>query len=405
MARIGIRNALFQIHDSRLAHVSPRTRDQQALNGGMSTEFDIFLAGQPGLEPLLAQEARDHGFADPQPTAGGVTTRGPWSEVWRANLTLRGAARVLVRIGSFRAFHLAQLDKRARKFDWAAFLRPDIPVRVEVTCRTSKIYHDRAARQRVERAITETLGAPIQPEAAIRVLVRIEDDLVTLSLDTSGEPLHRRGHKEAVGKAPMRETLAALFLRDCGYDGQEPVLDPMCGSGTFLLEAAEIAAGLKPGRSRDFAFEHFAGFDAAAWSAMTQSAPEIIPETTPQIRFYGSDRDDGAIRGASANAKRAGVSEWCQFTRAPVGEVQRPDGPPGLVIVNPPYGARIGNRKLLFSLYGSFGQIMRERFAGWRVGLVTSDGGLAKACDLPFTSGPPVSFGGPKVKLYKTGAL
>ena len=128
-------------------------------------------------------------------------------------------------------------------------------------------------------------------------MVRIEDDYCTFSVDTSGEPLHRRGHKEAVGKAPMRETLAALFLRQCGYDGAEPVLDPMCGSGTFVIEAAEMAAGLAPGRTRRFAFEDLAGFDAEAWAEMKQA-----PSRGTDIIFHGSDRDAGAVKSAVANA-------------------------------------------------------------------------------------------------------
>ncbi|WP_418593519.1 THUMP domain-containing class I SAM-dependent RNA methyltransferase [Ponticoccus sp. (in: a-proteobacteria)] len=363
----------------------------------MDTRFEIFLSAPPGLEPVLLDEVAEAGFAEPQAVPGGVTVMGGWPEVRRANLVLRGAGRVLARVGEFRAFHLAQLDKRARKFPWAGVLRPDVPVRVDVTCRNSRIYHDRAARQRVERAITETLGSPIEAEAPLRVMVRIEDDLVTISVDTSGEPLHRRGFKEAVGKAPMRETLAALFLRQCGYSGTEPVVDPMCGSGTFVIEAAEMAAGLAPGRGRGFAFETLAGFDAAEWAAEKAGLPRR--ETT--LVFRGSDRDDGAIRASLANAKRAGVAGICAFDRHAVSDLKRPDGPPGLVIVNPPYGARIGDRKLLFALYGALGARLREDFAGWRLGMVTSDGGLAKATGLALEAGPPVAFGGLAVKLYQ----
>lgn len=365
----------------------------------METEFEIFLSAPPGLEPVLLDEVTEAGFAEPRAVPGGVAVRGGWPEVRRANLMLRGAGRVLARIGAFRAFHLAQLDKRARKFPWADVLRPDQTVRVDVTCRNSKIYHDRAARQRVERAITETLGAPIEAEAEapVRVMVRIEDDLVSISVDTSGEPLHRRGFKEAVGKAPMRETLASLFLRQCGYRGDEPVVDPMCGSGTFAIEAAEIAAGLAPGRERVFAFERLAGFDAGAWAAEKAA----VVTRASDIVHRGSDRDDGAIRASIANASRAGVAEVCAFERHAVSDLKRPKGPPGLVIVNPPYGARIGDRKLLFALYGALGARLREDFAGWRLGMVTSDGGLAKATGLALAAGPPVAFGGLTVKLYQ----
>ncbi|MCV2864787.1 THUMP domain-containing class I SAM-dependent RNA methyltransferase [Albidovulum sediminicola] len=367
--------------------------------------FEIFLAALPGFEPLLAEEARAVGLPGVQEVPGGVTCTGGWPDVWRANLALRGASRVLVRIGGFRAFHLAQLDKRARRFPWGDVLRPGATVRVEATCRRSKIYHAGAATQRIVRALVETLGAreAEEGEAAIRLLARIEDDLVTFSLDTSGEPLHRRGHKVAVNKAPLRETMAAMFLRDCGYDGAEPVLDPMCGSGTFVIEAAEIAAGLMPGRSRAFAFEDFAGFDAGAWGAMKAG----VSPRAPVQRFYGSDRDAGAIRMSRDNAERAGVAEFCTFACHPVSDLAPPEGAPGLVMVNPPYGARIGgNRNLLFGLYAALGGVLKERFGGWRVGLVTSDAGLAKATGLPFAApGPEIPHGGIKVRLWKTGAL
>lgn len=360
----------------------------------------LFLAAPPGLEAVLCAEAEALGFAAPRAVPGGVETSGGWPEVWRANLMLRGATRVLVRIAEFRAMHLAQLDKRARKVDWRAVLTPGTPFRVEATCRRSKIYHDRAAAQRVERAIAEGAGA-VPDKAGLTVRVRIEDDLVTLSLDSSGEGLHKRGHKQAVGKAPIRETMAALFLRHCGYDGTEPVIDPMCGSGTFVIEAAEIAMGLAPGRSRGFAFETFAGFDPAAFAAMKEVAP-----ATPALTFRGSDRDQGAVASATQNAERAGVAGVTEFACHPVGALERPEGPPGLVMVNPPYGGRIGNRKLLFALYGGLGQVLRDRFAGWRLGMVTNDGGLAKATGLRFEEvGPPIPHGGIAVKLYRTGVL
>ncbi|WP_372574913.1 THUMP domain-containing class I SAM-dependent RNA methyltransferase [Ruegeria jejuensis] len=364
--------------------------------------FEIFLVVTPGLERPLAEEARALGFDAPVISPGGVTVQGHWPDVWRANLWLRGATRVLVRIGAFRAFHLAQLDKRARKFPWADTLRADVPLRVEVTCRKSKIYHAKAAAQRIERALSEVLGATIDSKADLVVKVRIEDDLCAISLDTSGESLHKRGHKPAVGKAPMRETMAAMFLRQCGFDGSETVYDPMCGSGTFVLEAAEIATGLAAGRSRSFAFQHLADFDAAAWDEMRDTSPP----RTPAARFFGSDRNDGAIANSIRNAEAAGVDAFTRFHRAAISDIAPPEGPPGLVIVNPPYGARIGNKKVLFGLYGAFGQVLKERFSGWRVGVITSDGGLARATALPFLPpGPPVAHGGLKVKLYQTSPL
>jgi putative N6-adenine-specific DNA methylase len=361
--------------------------------------FEIYFVAPPGLEQALRQEAIEKGFADPVTSLGGVAVKGTWRDVWRANLELRGATRVLARIGEFRVLHLAQLDKRARKFPWAQVLRPDQPVKVEATCKSSRIYHAGAVIQRLEDAIREELGAPIAEDAAIRVMARIEDDLCTISVDTSGELLHRRGHKEAVNKAPMRETLAALMLRECGFDGQEPVLDPMCGSGTFILEAAEIAAGLSPGRSRAFGFEKLATFKPEEWARMRQTAPaRDVP-----FRFIGCDRDAGAIAMSRANAERAGVSAITDFRHQPISDLQRPEGPPGLVIVNPPYGTRIGNKKPLYGLYGALGEVLRSRLSGWRVGLVTSEPSLSKATGLDFAPmGQPIAHGGLKIGLYRT---
>jgi putative N6-adenine-specific DNA methylase len=369
----------------------------------MSAPFEILLVTAPGLEAPLADEARALGMTVTGTLPGGVTVTGGWPEVWRANYRLRGAARVLARIGSFRAFHLAQLDKRSRKFPWGDVLRPDVPVRIEVTTKASKIYHAKAAAQRVEKAITEELGAPISPEAEIAIKLRIDDNLCEFSVDTTGEALHKRGHKEAVGKAPMRENLAAMFLRQCGYAGTEPVVDPMCGSGTFAIEAAEIAAGLAPGRSRGFAFEKLASFDATAFAAI--KAEPAKPLSTG-LRFYGSDRDSGAIRMAKANAERAGVANVIDFGLHGVSELQRPEGPPGLVMVNPPYGARIGERKLLYAVYGALGKTLLEGFSGWRVGIVTSDAALAHTTGLPFLpTGAPVSHSGLRITLFQTAPL
>ncbi len=365
-------------------------------------DLEIFLAAPPGLEPVLLDEAREAGFAAPEAVPGGVVVRGGWREVWRANLELRGAGRVLVRIGAFRAPHLAQLDRRARRLDWAGVLAPGTRVRVDATCERSRVWHEGAAAERITRAIEAGAGAEVSPDAEVRVLVRIVDDLCTVSLDTSGEPLHRRGAKRAVGKAPLRETLAALFLRACGYRGAEPVVDPMCGAGTVVIEAAEIACGLAPGRARAFAFERFTAFDPAAWHAQrTATTPR-----EPALHFHGMDRDAGAIEASRANAERAGVTAITTFARQAISALEPPEGPAGLVLVNPPYGARIGERGELRALYATLGRVLAERFAGWRVGVVTSEPVLAAATGLPFLEvGPPVPHGKLRVRLHRTDRL
>jgi putative N6-adenine-specific DNA methylase len=351
----------------------------------------VFLVGTPGLEDALEAEARAAGFAGVTRVSGGIEVAGGLAEAARANMVLRCAVRVLWRVAAFRAMHLAQLDKRSRKVAWRDWLPEGVPVRLEAVCRSSRIYHNKAARQRVAAAL-EAAGIPVADSAEIAVKLRIEDDLCTVSLDTSGEPLHRRGHKEFVGKAPLRETMAAGFLWRMGFDGTQAVVDPMCGSGTIVLEAAEIAAGLVPGRSRGFAFESMVG----------GVRPEVAPgSAVPEARTYGFDRDQGAIQGALRNAERAGVSGTCHFACQPLSDLQPPEGPPGIVLTNPPYGARIGNRKTLFGLYGSLGKVLAERFAGWRVGIVTSDDGLAKAVGLDLASSGPVDHSGTKVRLWQ----
>jgi putative N6-adenine-specific DNA methylase len=364
--------------------------------------FEIFLATAPGLEAALCNEVRSLGFARPKAVPGGVSFTGGWPQVWRANLACRGAARVLARIDSFRAVHLSQLDKRSRRVPWAGVLRADVPFRVETTCKASRIYHSGAASERIARAIREELGAPMSDEADVVIKSRIERDICTIAVDTSGEPLHKRGFKQEVAKAPMRENLATMFLRECGYDGNEPVVDPMCGSGTLVIEAAEIAAGLLPGRGRRFAFEKLATFNEAAWLKMRSATTPV----EPTHRFYGSDRDAGAIRMSRANAARASVADLTEFSNIPVEDLSAPPGPPGLVIVNPPYGDRISDKSWLSTLYRTLGHSLLTRFSGWRIGLITSDASLARATGLPFASpGPPVLHGGLRITLFKTSAL
>ncbi|MHA7886146.1 THUMP domain-containing class I SAM-dependent RNA methyltransferase [Roseicyclus sp.] len=385
----------------------------------------LFLVAVPGLEAALAAEAARAGFDGVRVVPGGVEVAGGLAEAARANTRLRCAVRVLWRVAAFRAMHLAQLDKRARKLAWRDWLRDDVPVRVEAVCRKSKIYHHKAAAQRIAGALAAA-GVPVAAEAEVVVKARIEDDLCTVSLDTTGEPLHRRGHKTFVGKAPLRESMAAAFLWEMGFDGTQAVVDPMCGSGTIPLEAAEIALGLVPGRSRGFAFDRLAGDAGRAGSAGLKPGLRRWGDGAPGSseggagggdgslrrpylgdedaggRYFGFDRDDGAIRGAQGNAERAGVAGVCRFRRAAVSDLAPPEGcAPGIVLTNPPYGARIGERKLLFGLYGALGGVLRERFAGWSVGIVTSDGGLAKATGLALEPFGPVDHSGTKVQLWR----
>lgn len=357
----------------------------------------IFLVAVPGLEEPLRREALSTGFHNPRVVRGGVIFEGKWLHVWRANLLLRGAVRVLVRVGVFKAHHLGQIGPEARRMPWGDWIARDTPFRVSASCARSRISHAGAVADRIAEAIAQGAGAVrSEEETALGVVVRVEKDHVTISVDTSGAPLHRRGHKQAVAKAPLRETMAALFLQEMGFDGTVPVLDPLCGSGTIPIEAAEIARGLPPGRSRAFGFEQLRSFDAAAWAGLKQVTPRPV-----ETAFFGSDRDAGAIRAATANAERAGVGDSIHFTCQALSHATPPDGPPGILLTNPPYGARIGDRRALFALYGALGKILRTRFEGWQFGMVTSDAGLARTTGLDLTAGPPVHFGGITVRLYR----
>jgi len=366
----------------------------------VADKFEIMLVCTPGLEKVLAAEAAEQRFALAGTRTGGVLLRGTWRDVWRANLNLRGPSAVLARLGEFRASHLSELDKRARKFPWGDILPRGTNVCVTASSSGSRLYHSGAVKARIEAALTEEAELTISDAALVEIMVRMEGDTCTISLNTSGTSLHKRGHKEAVGKAPMRETMASLFLRAAGYKGDEPVLDPMCGSGTFIIEAAEIAAGLAPGRSRQFGFEQLKSFDAETFATLKPPSRETIHT------FYGSDRNAGAIASAKANAERAGVSAITSFQQSPISALKRPEGPTGLVIANPPYGGRLGDKVKLRDLYASFGKVMGERFSGWRVAIITNDEPLARATSLPFLKpSETILHGGLRVRLYQTATL
>lgn len=364
--------------------------------------MDIFLITAPGLETLLATEAREKGFKVLSTVPGGVTIRGGWPDVWRANLQMRGANRVLARVGEFRALYLSQLEKAAKEFAWAEILPNGAIVTVEATCHKSKIYHAGAARERLETALSYN-GYYISSDAneeSHSIRLRIDRDIVTLSLDTSGESLYKRGHKEAVNKAPMRESMAALFLRDAGFNGKEPLYDPMCGSGTFAIEAAELARRFDPGRARPFAFQSLPNYHPDAFDTMRS------PDRPAQFTTYGSDRDQGAITMSRANADRAGVADVTAFEVKSISDITPPCDTPGFVIANAPYGGRIGNTKPLFGLYASFGDRLKAEFKGWRVAIITADAALARATGLPFKpAGPVVNHGGIKIRLWQTDPL
>ena len=337
--------------------------------------MELFAVCPPGLEPILEREVRDLGLAA-RAAAGGVETRG---DPRLLNLRLRTASRVLLRLGEVRATSFADLVRKASALPFERYLRPGEAVALRVTCRKSRLYHSGAVAQRLREAMGQRLGKDA-PEAApgdeeddapTQLLVaRFDHDVCTVSVDTSGALLHRRGYRLATSRAPLRETLAAAVLLGAEYDPSEPLLDPLCGSGTIALEAALIARRRAPGIARSFAFERWPGHDEAAWTAMRDRARgEELPRAPAAI--HASDVDAAAVRAARDNAARAGVVEDLVVEERDLGSA-RSEG--GLIATNPPYGVRVG---------GDIGHLHRDlnelaRRSGSRLAALVAD-----ARDLP----------------------
>ena len=282
----------------------------------------LFAVTAPGLEPYTAQELRDLGMLDDsiQPrssvVSGGIEFQGDLEIIYRANLHLRTASRVLLRFGKFHAAAFSELDKRARRLPWERFLAPGQPVAVRATCRKSRLYHSTAVADVIVKVIGERLGKTIVQHKFDEnadgplpqlVLVRLANDQCTLSIDTSGALLHRRGYRLETAKAPLRETLAAGLLFASGWDAQSPLIDPFCGSGTIPIEAAMLACCIAPGCARRFAFMDWPGFRSETWQKILDESQMALQTVVPPIQ--ASDRDAGAIKIARANAERAGVSQ------------------------------------------------------------------------------------------------
>ena len=391
------------------------TRHHLAVSASSQSLERFFAVTAPGLKQVATRELLDLGLAPTQeqgePPAGGVAFEGRLADLYRANLHLRSANRVLLRLGQFYAAAFSELRKKASRLPWERWLTPGRAISLRVTCHKSRLYHSGGVAERVAAAIQERLGQDIslQPfdqgsaEALPQlVLVRLEHDLCTISLDSSGVSLHRRGYRLATAKAPLRETLAAGILLASGWDGSASLWDPFCGSGTILIEAAWLALGLAPGRLRRFAFMDWPGYDPQRWQQLLEQAESRVKGNPPQI--WGSDRDAGAVEMAQANAARAGVDGIVRFSQAAISAAQAPPRP-GWVVSNPPYGQRVSAGKDLRDLYARLGDVLRAQCPAWPVTLLTSDPRLLGATRLSIqeristdNGGLPVTIAIGKVK-------
>ena len=368
-----------------------------------------FAVTAPGIERICATELEQLGL---RPTVddggGGVTWLGDGGSVATANLWLRTASRVLVRIAEFRAKTFFELERSARKIDWERFVGSGAGVRFRVTCRKSKLYHSGAVAQRFAEAVAHRVGDVSIGTAAKEddedtaapgqlFVVRFLHDVCTVSADSSGELLHRRGYRQALAKAPLRETLAAAMLLGAGWAGEVPLVDPMCGSGTIPIEAARLARRMAPGRERRFAFLDWPETDSADWNARLDRARDGELARSP-VSIAGFDRDKGAIDAAGANAERAGVRKDIDLRVQPISALE-PDAARGLIIANPPYGTRVGERDRLRNLYAQLGNVVRQKRPEWTLALLLSDRRLEAQVELPFrdvfetrNGGIPVRF-------------
>ena len=339
-----------------------------------------FVVTAPGLEIFTAEELRVLNGDSIQSEPGGILFKGDLSALYRANLQLRTASRVLARLGNFfYASTFPELQKRASRLPWERFLTPGQPVAMHVTCHKSKLYHSDAVARSVSAGLEERLGQ-VSPLVKVDeqadghppqlVIVRLLDDQCTVSVDASGELLHKRGYRQAVAKAPLRETLAAALLMASGWDRSAPLLDPFCGSGTIPIEAALMRLGIPPGLNHRFAFMDWPNYDEQLWLSIRDEIRPPASILQPQI--LASDRDAGAIKMAQANAERAGVSDAIEFKCQAVSSITPPPGL-GWVVTNPPYGMRISEGRDLRNLYAQFGNVLRQHCPGWNITTLCND--------------------------------
>src|SRR5689334_21349265 len=376
--------------------------------------MEIFVVTAPGLESIAAGEAKALGVRGSQ-EPGGVSFRGDLRLLYLANLHLRTPSRVIVRLGRFHASTFYELERRAKKIPWQNFLAADATVDLRVTCHKSRLYHSDAVAERLlsamsavrsdvrvasgDSAIDEEADGPANTSGGNTQLfvVRIVNDECEISADSSGELLHRRGYRQEVAKAPLRETLAAAMVLASGWRAEDILIDPMCGSGTIPIEAAMIARRIAPGLRRDFQFMRWPSFDAGLWKDLVSRSESEIRDIAPTIR--GADRDAGAVAAATRNAERAGVASDIELeTQSLSASLDALADVEGWILTNPPYGVRVGESGDLRNLYARLGSVAKGK-ASWRVGILTDDPRLARHAGVPLRSrfetrngGIPVSF-------------
>lgn len=350
----------------------------------------------PGLEPVLARELA-HFDLEPTVVPGHLRFQAPLGLGIALANRLHTPTRLLLQVGRSKAKTYEQLAQRVRSMKWGDYLRPRDSVEVSISSSGSRLRHRKAVEKKLGNAIFDSLrGKPLPPPRASRprrtqrVQARLAKDELTVSIDVAGELLHRRGWRREAGKAPIRENLAAAMLMAAGWDPGEPLVDPFCGSGTVLIEAALIAAGRGPCPDRALA--------ADAWPGRPPHLPQLASPPRRPACLLGADKHAPAISQSRNNARRAGVDvEWVEQEVSAL----RAPAESGLIVTNPPYGQRLG--KSVRGVYAALGAALQGPFAGWRVAFLSPHAELASAVHPDAQPLTTFSNGGTRVGLYVWG--
>ncbi len=369
-----------------------------------SSRSEAFFASAPrGLEELLLNEVRSLGGLDAACVAGGVAFGGAWEVGYRVNLWSRIASRVLWKIGSFEYGNEHDVYAAAKAVDWPKYFAVERSIRVNVTAQKSPLTSLEFATLRIKDAVCDRFRDAIgkRPDVDraapdVRVHAFLEEKKGTLYLDTSGEPLFKRGWRAEQGEAPLRENLAAGIIMLSGWQPGEPLLDPMCGAGTLLIEAAAMARGRAPGGKRAFGFEKLKAFSPETWARVKQEQRE----TAKDIQLYGSDVDPEALKAARRNLAEAGVERWVTLEQSDLLERDAP-APGGVMVANPPYGERMGSPEALAAFYPKLGDALKKRFANWRCYFFTADMRMPKLIRLQPSRRTPLWNGAIECRLYE----
>jgi putative N6-adenine-specific DNA methylase len=350
--------------------------------------IEYFATVARGLEQLAAEELTEIGATDIAPGFCGVSFHGDRELLYRINLWARLPFRVLVKLGDFPSIDGDELYESIQAIDWGQYLTPDLTLAVTVTGKNEQLNHSHLTAVQVKRAITtqqtKQFGDRSNVDIAdpdVRINVHLDRDLATVSLDSSGNSLHRRGYRSAVGDAPLKESLAAALVKMSGWTPDLAFVDPLCGSGTLPLEAAMQALNIAPGVFREsFGFERWLDFDPELFDRLLKTA-ETGEKKDLQPIIIGSDRSYEVIKQAQSNALKSGVGSYIQFAQLELAEVEAP-ADTGILLCNPPYGERLGRDEDLGAFYKLLGDILKNRFKGWTAYVLSGNKQLAKSIGL-----------------------